>query len=111
MSNVNLPKDAVLDETMLYDLCNRDWYRISFGSVAEWDVSIRYVLGENSFGYKPYGQFFFSEFTPEEYDFYVFDTNEMWEEDQCPASEVKKELQGRENDQLSNPADSQAGWG
>ena len=81
MSNVNLLKDAVLDEAMLHDLCNRDWYRISFGSVAEWDVSIRYVLDENCFGYKPYGQFLVSEFSPEEYDFYVFDTNEMWEED------------------------------
>ena len=81
MSNFNLPKDAVLDEAMLHDLCNRDWNRISFGSVAEWDVSIRYVLDENCFGYKPYGQFLVSEFSPEEYDFYVFDTNEMWEED------------------------------
>ena len=81
MTNVNLPKDAVFDEAMLHDLCNRDWYRISFGSVAEWNVSIRYVLDENCFGYKPYGQFLVSEFSPEEYDFYVFDTNEMWEED------------------------------
>lgn len=35
---------------------------------------------------------------------------ETWEEDQCPGSEVTKELQGRENDQLSNTAGSQAGW-
>lgn len=81
MSNVNLPNSCVLDEAMLHDLCNRDWYRISFGSVAEWNVSIRYVLDENCFGYKPYGQFLVSEISPEEYDFYVFDTNEMWEED------------------------------
>ena len=80
MSNIILPK-GVLDEAILHDLCYRDSYAISFGSVAEWDISIRYILGENSFGYKPYGQFLVGEFTPEEYDFYVFDTNEMWEED------------------------------
>ena len=33
----------------------------------------------------------------------------MWEEDQCPGSEVTKEIQGRENDQLSDTAASQAG--
>ena len=38
-------------------------------------------------------------------------STEVWEEDQCPGSEVKKELQGRENDQLSNTADSQEGGG
>lgn len=81
MSNVSLSKSGVLDEVMLHDLCKRDSYKISFGSVAEWDVSIRYVLGENSFGYKPYGQFLVANICPEEYDFYVFDSNEMWEED------------------------------
>ena len=81
MSNVNLPHSGVLDEAILHDLCYRDSYKISFGLVAEWDVSIRYVLDENCFGYKPYGQFLVSKFSPEEYDFYVFDTNEIWEED------------------------------
>lgn len=80
MNNDILPKGSVLDEAMLHDLCHHDAYKISFGSVAEWDVSIRYVLDENCFGYKPYGQFLVTNVCPDEYEFYVFDSNEIWEE-------------------------------
>ncbi|MBQ8704172.1 MAG: hypothetical protein IJ524_07345 [Bacteroidales bacterium] len=80
MSDINRT-GAVLDEALLHDLCYRDSFKISLGSHAEWDKTIRYVLGENHFGYKPYGQFLVTSVVPEEYEFYVFDKDPRWEEE------------------------------